>query len=407
VWTGGQGAVVIGPCTESSIVSRKILYVVSDGAFFLSHRMPIAVAAKEAGYDVAVAAPNDDAVPRYIEAGFKFFRVPFRRRKHSLLNEYKSVSSLYKAVKEFRPDLAHLITVKPLIYGGIVCRKLGVPAVSAVTGLGHLFCYHSLQTVLMRNAVLNALKVALNCPRNHVIFQNLDDVSIFKRNRLLRKASFSVIPGCGADLKRIRGTTLPAGKTVLILPARMIRSKGVEEFVAVAKIFRKRGIPAIFRLVGDPDFGNPAAIPVDRLLEWSKERNIEWRSYTPIIEEELYNSHVVVLPSYREGFPKTLIEASAAGRACAASDVPGNRDAVVDGVTGILFPVKDVDRMADALERLVNDRQCQVRMGANARLHAEKNFDVADVVAKHLRIYHQMVDGCLPENRGQEPLMEI
>lgn len=372
-------------------MQKKILYVVSDGGFFLSHRMAIALAAKKAGYCVAVAAPHDQAVPIYKKAGFKFFEVPFSRRKHKPLNEYKTVSSLSKAIRQFCPDLAHLITAKPVIYGGIVCRYHRVSSISAIPGLGHLFSHDSPLMLVARKAVLCAYKFAINNARNHVIFQNKDDIEIFKAHGILRKASHTLIAGCGVDLKRIHPKPLPSRDTTVLLPARMTRNKGVEEFVAVARLFHKRGIAATFRLVGDPDDGNPTAVSEHQLKAWSKEENIEWKRYTANIEEELADCHIVVLPSYREGFPKTLMDAAAAGRACAASDIPGNRDAVMDGDTGVLFPVKNVEAMAQILEGLVLDRSLQEEMGKRARQHAVEYFDVAKICKDHLDAYEDVL----------------
>ena len=369
----------------------KILYVVSDGGFFVSHRMPIAKAALEEGYSVGIAAPNDQAVVQYSKAGFEFFAIPFIRRKHGLRNELKTIRKLHKVIQEFNPEIVHLITAKPIIYGGVICRYLGVPSISAIPGLGHIFSHDNVSTSILRKLVICAFKTAINSSANHVIFQNSDDVRIFEENRMLRKASYSLIAGCGVDLAKIQPEPLPSGEPVLLLPARMTRNKGVEEFVAVARILREKNVSATFRLVGDPDFGNPTAITQTQLQEWSEEPNIQWQPFTPTIEKELASSHIVVLPSYREGFPKTLIDASAAGRACAASDIPGNRDAIIDGETGVLFPAKNIDAMAKALEELIKDRESQKKMGAAARQHALAHFDVNDVCRQHLGVYEEML----------------
>ncbi|MFC3216399.1 glycosyltransferase [Novosphingobium panipatense] len=211
-----------------------------------------------------------------------------------------------------------------------------------------------------------------------VEFAGLDQISIHR------------IGGSGVDLRKITMQPHPAGAGTRIgLPARLLRDKGVYEFVEAARELRLRGRNATFLLIGDPDLTNPTSITRVEIDAWLAEGVVEWLPHTSDIAAVLATLHIIVLPSYREGFPKTLIDAAAAGRASVTSDVPGCRDAIVDGVTGLLCPVKESTALADVIDRLIIDRDLCVRMGAAARVHAENNFDIDEVTRRHIEIYEE------------------
>jgi glycosyltransferase involved in cell wall biosynthesis len=196
-----------------------------------------------------------------------------------------------------------------------------------------------------------------------------------------------LIAGSGTALGQITPKPLPNGPTVVVLPARLLGDKGVFEFVEAARSLQAKGVDAIFRLVGDPDLKNPTSVTPSQLQAWVGEGIVEWVPYTPDIGGQLAAAHIVALPSYREGFPKTLIDAAAAGRASVATDVPGCRHAIVDGVTGLLCKARDPQSLADTLQRLIEDRSLQKKMGAAARRHAEAHFGLDKVTSAHLELY--------------------
>lgn len=381
-----------------------LLIVASEGAAFLSHREAIGLAAKARGYDVVVACPADASRDRILAAGFRHAPISLRRGIPSPPAEIAAVWSIYRAISAVRPDLVHLLTSKPIIYGGIAARLMNVPSISAITGLGYVFTGDSFKRRLLRRLAVAGYGAAVNHRASHVIFQNSDDHDTFSRLGLTRHASMSMIPGAGVDLRRITPRPLDPGRPVVILPARLVRDKGVEEFVTAARMLKARGIDATFRLLGDPDPLNPTSIPLDRLQAWEREGVVEWHRHTADIDAALGVAHLVVLPSYREGFPKTLIDAAAAGRAAAASDVPGCRDAIVEGVTGVLFRPRDAAHLAETIQPLIADRQALTRMGANARQHAVDNFDINLVVEAHMRIYdacsHRLPDSGLTAGKS-------
>jgi glycosyltransferase involved in cell wall biosynthesis len=240
-----------------------------------------------------------------------------------------------------RPDVVHLITAKPALFGGWAAALTGRPALVAITGLGFAFSNDTALARTLRRILLFGYRTAIDRPGNHVIFQNKDDQGEFERAGLMRRAKFSMLSGSGTDLSVIKRHPLPLGRPVVALPARLLRDKGVLEFVEAARRLRDHPSRPIFRLIGDPDLGNPTSVTEVELRAWVREGAVEWAGFQADINAFLAQVHIVALPSYyREGFPKTLIDAAAAGRAAVTTDAPGCRDAVIDGVTGLLTPVR-------------------------------------------------------------------
>ena len=367
----------------------RLLFIASDAAVFVSHRINLAVAAVAAGYQVGVASPPgaQPGLAKIAESGAAFIPIELERGSRAPLAELRSLFSIARAVRRFRPDLIHCITPKPVLYGGLVARMLGIPSIAAVTGLGHAFVTETPRGRALRAAVLVAYRLAINARDCHVIFQNSDDRELFRSRGALHHNRVIRIPGSGTDLTTIVASPLPAGPAVVVLPARLIRDKGIGEFVEAARSLRAAGTGARFRLLGDPDASNPTAISQQEIQAWAAEGVIEWRPHAADISAALAECHIIALPSYREGFPKTLIDAAAAGRPAVATDVPGCRDAIVDGVTGLLCAPRSGESLAATLATLINDRDRQIAMGAAARRHAEEHFGHAPVTAAHLDLY--------------------
>lgn len=367
-------------------MADRLLYVVNDAGFFCSHRLPLALAARDAGYEVAVACPADAKAARITAAGLAHIDLPLGRGKLDPMGELTALRALDRIVAGFDPALVHLITSKPIIYGGLITRRRRIPAVAAVSGLGHVFIDNSAKSRLLRRAALTGYQLAMDRPGLYPIFQNRDNLALFQAAGAVREAP-TLIRGSGTDLARF--DPAPAANPVprLVLPARMLYAKGVAEFVEAARALRSAGVRAEFVLVGDPDPANPASIPEAQLRAWHAEGVVRWEGYRADIEQVLREADIVVLPSHNEGFPKTLIDASAAGRAVVTNDVTGCRDAIVAGETGLLVRPHDPADLARGMRELIEDEVKRRAFGAAGRKLAEQHYAIEAIAAQHLALY--------------------
>jgi glycosyltransferase involved in cell wall biosynthesis len=377
----------------------RLLFVVNADWFFVSHRLQLARACLDAGYEVAVCA-GESGYRRQIEAlGIRFFALSIDRGGTHPLRDAKTLAQLVRTYREFRPDLVHHVTIKPVIYGSIAARATGVQGVvNAVSGLGYAFIPRANErwrNIALRAALRAAYRVSLAGSRTRVIFQNEDDRQTFVDAGLVAAAHTTLIRGSGVDLKSFRETPLPDGDLVAVLPARLLFDKGVSEFVGAARRLKSRHPTARFVLLGRLDPDNPAAISQQQVEEWVAEGVVEWwpqRDHADM-PGVLQQTHVVVLPSYREGLPLALAEAAASGRAVITTDVPGCRDAVVDGQTGWLVPVRNVEALEEALHEALVDRPMLAGKGAAARRLAEERFSFDQVVRRTQATYAELLAG--------------
>ncbi|MDY6943878.1 MAG: glycosyltransferase family 4 protein [Pseudomonadota bacterium] len=381
----------------SVIRGRRILFVHNDIGYFLSHRLPVAKAAVAAGAEVWLAAPDDAKARSRLEAqGIHFCPWALSRRGMNPLGELAAVAALYRIYRQFKPDLVHHVTIKPVLYGSFAARIAGVGAVvNAVPGLGYVFTTAAgWRGGLLRRAVKTAYRLALSSPRVRVIFQNPDDRDTFVSNDLVDQSRAVLIRGSGVDVATFSYAPEPPEPALIVFASRMLWDKGVGEFVAAAQALRQRGINARFALVGEPDTGNPEAVPRSQLQSWHDSGAIEWWGYRNDMPEVLRESHIVCLPSaYGEGVPKILIEAAARGRAIVTTDSPGCREIVQHEVNGLLVPVRDTPALTEALARLIGDSALRSRMGQAGRRLAESEFAVEKVVAASLDVYAELLAG--------------
>jgi glycosyltransferase involved in cell wall biosynthesis len=370
----------------------KLLFVLNDSGFFLSHRLQIAQAARAAGFEVHVAVPEDDKTGAVRALGFACHPLRLTRSGTNPFKEISSCLELIRLFRETRPDLLHLVTIKPVIYGGIAARLTNVPAVvAAVSGLGIVFSRGGFKMGVLRFFVKLLYRAALAHPNLRVIFQNSNDSGIVSRLAFLKPEQVCLIRGSGADLTEYAFTPLPDDEMpVVLLPARLLKTKGVLEFVEAARQLRARGVRARFVIAGAPDAGNPDTLTEAAIAAWMAQGVVEhWghRADMPVVFSQ---SSLVVLPSYSEGLPKALIEAQACGRPVVTTDVPGCRDAITPNVTGLLVPSRDANALAEAIGVLLNDRERLRAMGKAGRALAEECFDVRQVVRQHLEIYRSL-----------------
>tara|TARA_R110001592_G_scaffold146900_1_gene371126 strand:- start:2507 stop:3679 length:1173 start_codon:yes stop_codon:yes gene_type:complete len=377
----------------SKLTPKKILFVVNSPEFFLSHRLPIALAARDAGYEVHVATADGDAVREIRSLDLIHHTVAIARSGQNPLAELGSIIGLYRLFRELRPDVVHLITIKPVLYGGIAARFAGIPAVvAAVSGLGTVFVAQSAAARARRALVSGLYRLAFSQRRLAVIFQNPDDRDGLLEIGALRKDQVRMIRGSGVDLANYSCVPEPESTPVVVMAARLLRDKGVYEFVEAARLLKSRGVKVVIRLIGAPDPGNPTSVAQAELDGWAAEGVVELPGYRSDIAQQYAAANIVCLPSYREGLPKGLVEAAACGRAVVTTDVPGCRDAIEPDVTGVLVPVKSAPSLADALQALIEEPERRMRMGKAGRELAERVFSIDRIVEQHLAIYKELLE---------------
>src|SRR5579863_3335348 len=295
----------------------RIVFVDNSMDGFRRDRIQLVQAARELGLEIHVAAPPGRSPANFRSDGFTFHAIPMTRKGTSLWKEPATVLALLRLYRNLRPSLVHHLRLKPVLYGSIAANLAGVPAVvNTLTGLGFLFTDRSEKTTPVRKWVEMGCRRAFRHPNLRVVFQNPDDRAVFIRAGILTGEQAAVIKGSGVDLSVYRPTPEPEGVPIVILASRMLWDKGVAQFVEAARILRSQGVQARFALAGAPDPDNPAAIPYEQLEVWKDSGDVEWwglqaRQNMPAV---LANSHIVCLPSYREGIPRILIEAAASGR---------------------------------------------------------------------------------------------
>ncbi len=383
------------PAEIPAVRSPRVLIVVNDARFTVTHFLALARGISEAGGEVEIAVPDAPEVSRIAEAGFRVHSIPLDRRGMNPLSELRLYNALLALYRDRRPAAVHHITVKPVLYGTIAARRAGVPRiVNSVTGLGYLFVSGGRRRAPVRAVIGAAYRRAFADSRVRLVFENPDDRDLFVRMKLVASDRTLVVPGAGVDVEEFRSRPVPAGTPLVVLPARMLWDKGVREFVEAARLIRTRGVAARFVLVGGTDV-NRAAVPVAQLDAWAREGVVEWWGLRDDMPTVLAEAALVVLPSYREGCPKALLEAAASGRAIVTCDVPGCREAVRDGANGVLVPARDADALAAAISTLLADPARRDALGRAGRVRAEREFAVRRVVGQILSAYAPLFDAAL------------
>lgn len=372
-------------------VSRHLLFVVTEDWYFVSHRLSLARAALSAGYRVSVATRVRAHEAQIRAAGVDLINMDFRRGGMNPLHDLRVLIALVTLYRRIKPDLVHHVALKPVLLGSFAARWFRKTAiVNTLGGLGYVFASPSRKASVLRPLVTACLKIALGGQRSRLVVQNEDDRELLTGRKLVDDSAVRLVPGVGVDLRRYPLTVEPPPPLLVVLPARILRDKGVFEFVAAARSLRKAGLEARFALVGAPDPENPASISDTEIDAWVREGIVEvwgWRDDMP---EVLRRAHLVCLPSYREGLPKVLLEAAAVGRAVVATAVPGCRDVVRHDVTGLLVPARDASALATAIRELLTDDDRRKRLAANARLRAEGEFAEERMISRMLAVFAEL-----------------
>ena len=389
---------------NSIVNSPRILFLVNVDWFFLSHRLAIARAARDRGAEVWVAAASTGQEEQIIREGFRFLSIPFRRSGKDIFHEIRTIIKIAKVFRDVKPDLIHNVTIKPVLYSSWISRYIWRPAVvNAISGLGYVFLASGAKARLLRSIVGMAYRAALCGGRVRVIFQNPEDIELFIAEGIVEKSQAVLIRGSGVDVEVFRPFSEQPGVPVVMFASRMLKDKGAVELVDAGRLLRDWNVSVRMVFVGEPDPDNPATVTESELRAWVEEGVVEWWGHKTGMETVLPLAAVVVLPSYREGLPKVLIEAAAAGRPIVATDVPGCREVVRDGWNGYLVPPRDHKPLAEAIRRLVENPELRARMGSNSREVAIKEFRIEKVVADTLAVYNDLLGDKFPGVFANQP----
>jgi glycosyltransferase involved in cell wall biosynthesis len=371
-----------------------ILFVVNDPRFFVTHRLGLAKGIRKAGYAVHVATPTagyESDTQTILAAGFPLHEVAIERQGLNPFRDAKALLQLIRLYRRLRPQIVHHVTVKPVLYGTLAAQIARVPAVvNAISGLGRLFATDNIVSRARAVATRRTYKLIFKHTKMCAIFQNQEDRRTFIQAGIVSERSSTLIAGSGTELDRFDPSLEPETPPIVLLPARLLRQKGVREFVAAARTLRAEKIVARFAIVGDTA-GNRDAMPARELEEIEKEGVVELWGWSDDIPRMMSRASIICLPSYHEGLPKALIDGCAAGRPIVATDIAGCRAVVTHGLNGMLVPARDSPALANAIRILLADPSLRAHMGQKSRGIAEKNFDIAMVTQATLSVYAMLL----------------
>lgn len=368
----------------------KLLYVETEDRAFLSHRLPMARAARDAGFDVHVATSVGSHADAIRAEGFTIHPMPFRRGGLSPFGAISTIHALRRIKRELSPSIVHHVGMQICVLGGVSSLGMTTPQVNAMTGLGYAFTSTAKRALLLRVVIAIALRFLLN--RDHAVFlvQNPDDRAALETigiypNRLAR------IPGSGVDTDVLKPLPEPDGPVTVGFAGRLLTDKGIRALVAAHAILRARGLDTRLLIAGEPDLANPASVSLQEAQQWNSQPGITWLGQVSDITTLWRDSHIATLPSHREGLPKSLLEAAACGRPMIAADAPGSREIVIPGQTGLLVPIEDPQTLADAIGELAMSRELRMRYGAAARQLVVGKMSAQAIGAAVVALYEEQL----------------
>lgn len=379
-------------CVNEDLTQLVLLFVVTEDWYFVSHRMDLAEAALASGYEVHLACRVGDHGKHIERAGIVLHPLKLTRRNSGPIRQFSSVLELRRLYQQLKPDLVHHVALKPIVFGSLARIDLPIPAVvNTFAGMGSLFSGDSSKNGLRSRLVLLALKRILAIRNSWSVVQNRDDEDLFINHNLAGSNRLVMIAGSGVDTHNFPLTPLPSlDRLRFTLVARMLSTKGIRDFIDALQILRHEGFSVDATLVGLPDEFNPDSIPLPTLQEWDASGVVNWLGYQEDVQAIWSNSHVAVLPTrYREGIPKSLLEAAAMGRPLIGCDVPGVRDLIRHGVNGLLVPPNDVSALAQAMAFFLRSPSLIREMGLNARRTVEEDFSNDQVLRQYLDLYRR------------------
>ena len=372
----------------------KIVFVVTEDWYFCSHRLELAVEAQKAGYDVIAVTrmtKHQELIQRSGISPVNFRTI--RRSSFNPLRELATFLELLLILKREKPDLVHLVALKPIIYGALAAKILKVPfQVHAFGGLGFIFSSNRILAKFLKLITCKSLKLTFKRSNCRLILQNNDDFGIMTERIGIKKNNVCLIRSAGVNLDAFKVSELPPTTPIVMLASRMIWDKGISEFVQAAEKIKEKGIESRFVLIGEPDEENPSSVPIEKLRQWNRAGHIEWWGGRNDMPKEISKSSIFCLPSYYgEGVPKVLIEAMSCARPIVTTDMPGCRDLVVNEENGIIVRPKDWINLSEAIEKLITDQKLCKKMGLAGRRIAEENYSLKKITSETLKVYEDLI----------------
>lgn len=369
----------------------KILIALNTAWNLVNFRSSLIAALVQSGYEVVTVAPKDEYAKRLPALGCRYVPLPMDNKGTHPGRDALLLWRFFSLLRHERPDVLLSYTIKPNVYGSLAAHMLGIPVVNNIAGLGAVFIKGGWLMRLVRSLYTLALSRSAK-----VFFQNDDDRRMFVEEGLVRREATDLLPGSGIDLQRYSPNPASKSDSAVIrflLIARMLWDKGVSEYVAAALMIKQRHANVEFCLLGFLDVENPAAISRTQMDDWVAENIVSYLGVTDDVRPFIADADCVVLPSYREGTPRTLLEAAAMGRPIVATDAVGCREVVEDGVNGFLCRVGDADDLADKMEQMIAlSPEQRAEMGRRGREKMERQFDEKIVIQKYLDTIREIID---------------
>jgi glycosyltransferase involved in cell wall biosynthesis len=364
---------------------------VTEDWYFISHRLPMARAARAAGFEVHVATRVDRHRAAIEAEGFHLHPISWHRGSldpRDLLHVVREVRKLYRSIK---PDLAHHVALPATIVGSLAAIGLRIVCLNAMTGLGTMFVSDAAKVRLARIALALGLRKLLNRSRSAVLVQNLDDRAVMERLGV-NSERIALIPGSGVDIDALTPRPEPEGPVTIAFVGRLVASKGLRTLIAAHERLCQRGRDIRLLIAGQPDPANPTSIPPREIESWSRRPNVTHLGFVEDIGALWAGAHIAVLPSHREGMPLSLLEAAACGRPLVVTDVPGCRDIARPGINALLVPLDDAEALANAIEHLALDRELRRKFGKASRELVESQFSSRRIGRDLVRLYRRLLD---------------
>lgn len=367
-----------------------LVYLVTEDWYFLSHRLPMARKAQRAGYEVHVVTHLSEGRAAIEREGFRVHSVVWRRGSLSPFGFLANVLAVRGRYRAIDPDLVHHVALQPTIVGSLAATGLRCRRLNALAGLGFAFTSSTLKARLVRPILRSVLRAVLGHPRSAVLVQNQDDREMV-RDLGVADARIHVIPGSGVETNALMPLSEPEKPVTAAFVGRLLDDKGLRTLVVAQDILTQRGVDMRLLIAGDRDPANPVSSPTEEVAAWGRQAGVELLGHVADIREVWKRAHIAVLPSRREGLPKSLLEAAACGRPMIATSVPGCRAVVRDGVNGLLVPVDNAPALAGALERLARDAGARTRFGREARRIAELEYAASRIGPTVVSLYDTII----------------